>query len=348
MVLETRLYDILNINPNASQSEITKAYRKLAMKLHPDKNKAPDAKHKFQELSFAYNVLKDIEKRKKYDTLGENSLHTNNNTDFDPFRMFNTIFNINEGLHNTFFERFNILPNRQKIKSIIINLNIDLLDFYTGSQKDIIYVKDIIEDINGKRIIKKMNSKINIHIKKGMKHGQKIILKNKGHQYINKNIIGDVIINILEKKHNRFKRDNKGNLITKFDIPLIDALTGINTIIEHLDKRKLSIQYDYIIKPRDIKVIQNEGMPLQHNPSLHGHLIIKFNVIFPEELSEKQKKYLNIILKKNDNNDNDNDDDDITHVFLNDLENVNINHYRNDDVTMSDHGRFKQVDCAQQ
>ena len=71
MVAEIKLYDALGIQPGASQDEIKKAYRKGALKYHPDKNKnKPDAGEKFKEVSQAYEVLSDPEKRKVYDQYG--------------------------------------------------------------------------------------------------------------------------------------------------------------------------------------------------------------------------------------------------------------------------------------
>lgn len=63
-------YEILGVPRAASEAEITKAYRKLARKYHPDVNKAPEAEEKFKQIAEAYAVLKDPEKRKKYDALG--------------------------------------------------------------------------------------------------------------------------------------------------------------------------------------------------------------------------------------------------------------------------------------
>ncbi|KAJ5562823.1 hypothetical protein N7535_002731 [Penicillium sp. DV-2018c] len=71
MVAETKLYDALSIKPDATQDEIKKAYRKAALKHHPDKNKDnPQAAEKFKEVSQAYEVLSDPEKRKVYDQFG--------------------------------------------------------------------------------------------------------------------------------------------------------------------------------------------------------------------------------------------------------------------------------------
>lgn len=71
MVAETKLYDVLSIKPDAGQDDIKKAYRKAALKWHPDKNKDnPDAAEKFKECSQAYEILSDPEKRKIYDSYG--------------------------------------------------------------------------------------------------------------------------------------------------------------------------------------------------------------------------------------------------------------------------------------
>jgi molecular chaperone DnaJ len=63
-------YEVLGVSKNASKDEIKDAYRKLAMQYHPDRNKAPDAEEKFKEISEAYAVLSDAQKRRQYDTLG--------------------------------------------------------------------------------------------------------------------------------------------------------------------------------------------------------------------------------------------------------------------------------------
>jgi len=67
-------YKILNVEKSASADEIKKAYRKMALKFHPDKNKSPGAEEKFKEISEAYDVLSDSEKRKIFDQYGEEGL----------------------------------------------------------------------------------------------------------------------------------------------------------------------------------------------------------------------------------------------------------------------------------
>ena len=74
MVHETKFYDILEVSPTATEAELKKSYRKLALKYHPDRN--PDAGDKFKEISMAYEVLSDSKKRAIYDEGGQHpSLH---------------------------------------------------------------------------------------------------------------------------------------------------------------------------------------------------------------------------------------------------------------------------------
>uniref|UniRef100_A0A3Q1FTG6 DnaJ heat shock protein family (Hsp40) member A2 n=1 Tax=Acanthochromis polyacanthus TaxID=80966 RepID=A0A3Q1FTG6_9TELE len=71
-VADTKLYDLLGVSPSASENELKKAYRKLAKEYHPDKN--PNAGDKFKEISFAYEVLTNPEKKELYDRYGEQGL----------------------------------------------------------------------------------------------------------------------------------------------------------------------------------------------------------------------------------------------------------------------------------
>jgi DnaJ family protein A protein 2 len=74
MVKETKLYDLLNVSPEASDAEIKKGYRKAALKYHPDKNPSEEGAEKFKEISTAYEVLSDSQKRSIYDQYGEEGL----------------------------------------------------------------------------------------------------------------------------------------------------------------------------------------------------------------------------------------------------------------------------------
>lgn len=101
-------YEVLNVPRNAPKDEIKRAYRKLALKYHPDRNKSPDAEEKFKEISEAYAVLSDDEKRMQYDQLGHEGISGRYTWD-DIFRGadFDRIFkDLGFGGFNTIFDMF--------------------------------------------------------------------------------------------------------------------------------------------------------------------------------------------------------------------------------------------------
>src|SRR3989337_3459783 len=93
MATKRDYYEILGVNKNASADEIKAAYRKLALQYHPDRNRSPDAEEKFKELSEAYAVLSDDEKRKQYDNFGHQGIDSRYTRE-DIFRedIFNEVF----------------------------------------------------------------------------------------------------------------------------------------------------------------------------------------------------------------------------------------------------------------
>lgn len=97
-------YEVLGISKSASQDDIKHAFRRMAMKYHPDRNKAPDAEEKFKEINEAYEVLSDPNKRQTYDQFGFDGLNNQGFTGAgNPFDVFNQFFGGGRGGQNVHF-----------------------------------------------------------------------------------------------------------------------------------------------------------------------------------------------------------------------------------------------------
>ncbi|TIC13661.1 DnaJ-domain-containing protein [Wallemia mellicola] len=131
MVAETELYDLLGISPNASQSDIRKAYRKQAISCHPDKNpNDPAASDKFQKISNAYEVLSDETSRESYDNFG-----TADNSHAGPPM---------DDFMNSFFFDLNRPPPAPKAKDQVVDFDVTLEDLYNGKSVHFAIEKDVI------------------------------------------------------------------------------------------------------------------------------------------------------------------------------------------------------------
>ncbi|KAL4216814.1 DnaJ (Hsp40) [Mactra antiquata] len=135
MVKETGYYDILGVKPSATADEIKKAYRKLALKYHPDKN--PDDPEKFKHISMAYEVLSDAKKRETYDKGGEEALKGGGSGGFDfhsPMDIFDMFFG-GGGRRQR---------GPQKGKDVIHQLRVSLEDLYNGTTRKLSLKKKVI------------------------------------------------------------------------------------------------------------------------------------------------------------------------------------------------------------
>jgi len=151
-----------------------------------------------------------------------------------------------------------------------------------GGEGEVIKAKDRCKKCNGNKVNEESKT-LDVFIDKGMQHGQKIVFKEEGDQQPDI-IPGDVILVLQQKDHTVFKRDGDDLLIEK-KILLVEALCGFKFTVTHLDGRVLVIKSKEkeIIRPGDIKSVENEGMPKHRNPVNKGNLLIKFEIEFPAD-----------------------------------------------------------------
>ncbi|KAM4734164.1 dnaJ homolog subfamily A member 4 [Anableps anableps] len=132
MVHETGYYDLLGVSPNASMDEIKKAYRKLALKYHPDKN--PNEGERFKLISHAYEVLSDPKKRDLYDQGGEQAIREGGmNSGASPMDIF-----------DMFFGGGGRMQRERRGKNVVHQLGVTLEEMYNGSTRKLGLQKNVI------------------------------------------------------------------------------------------------------------------------------------------------------------------------------------------------------------
>jgi len=142
MVKETKFYDVLGVPPTASDSDLKKAYRKLAMKYHPDKN--PEAGDKFKEISLAYEVLSNADKRRIYDQGGEQAIKEGGSGGGGGFHSPMDVFDMFFGGGEGFGGRRQRGPRRTK--NLVHQLSVTLEDLYKGTTRKLALQKNVICD----------------------------------------------------------------------------------------------------------------------------------------------------------------------------------------------------------
>ncbi|KAA0721894.1 DnaJ -like protein subfamily A member 1 [Triplophysa tibetana] len=302
MVKETGFYDMLGVKPNASPEELKKAYRKLALKYHPDKN--PTEGERFKQISQAYEVLSDAKKREVYDRGGEKAIKEGGNggpSFGSPLDIFDIFFGGGGRIHR-----------ERRGKNVVHQLTVSLEDLYNGATRKLAVQKNIICDKC-----------------EGMKDGQKIVLNGEGDQEPGLDP-GDIIIVLDQKEHPVFTRKGK-DLIVSMELQLVESLCGFQKPLKTLDNRILLITSHPgdLIKPGDKKCVLNEGMPTYRRPFEKGRLIILFNVVFPEEnfLPPNRLKELERYLPGKDLNAEPDSMDDDLYIYA-DLEDCDLTHER--------------------
>ena len=288
-------YQTLGIDNTATDVEIKKAYRSLSLKYHPDRNQSSDATVMFQEISTAYEILGDPEKKKEYDNEG-------NGTKMNPFQGFHNMDNIFNmmfsGAHmNSAMPNIQIFHNGTtthvfrsnvricKPEPITQQINITLENAYSGLTLPVEIERWVHE--NGTR--RPEVETIQIEIPVGIDNNEIITLDGKGNTH--ETMRGDVklVVNVLS--NDIFHRIGL-DLCYRKKISLKDALCGFTFDFVHVSGKKLgmnNINPSIVIKPGHKQIIEGLGMK---RDNIIGKLIIEFDIEFPNELSVEQLEHI--------------------------------------------------------
>jgi curved DNA-binding protein len=293
-------YKILGVARGASQEEIKKAYRKLAVKYHPDRNPDnPKAEEKFKEVSEAYEVLRDPEKRKKYDTLGSNWKQYEDagagqagdrsrfgkagrggsfrfGTEFDD--LGDVIFGSDDfsGFFNTFFGNMGGtrrgFRGRRKVKGHDLTAEMELTpgEAWQGTTR--------LLDVEGERL--------RVKTKPGAYDGQELRIRGKGGRGIPDSERGDIYIKIRIKPDDNYQVDGH-NLVRDVIVDLYTSLLGGKARLETF-AGVFNLTIPKYTQPGSMLRLKGKGLPVPGKPNEHGDLIVRVNVRLPENLSSEE------------------------------------------------------------
>ena len=268
-------YNTLGVNRGASEEEIKKAYRKLAMKHHPDRG--GDEK-KFKEISTAYDVLSDPQKRQMFDSgMDPNNQNSQGFYRQGPFEFH--MGGVPPGMEDMFgaFGFGAGFARQRRNKNISVNVEISLQDVLNG--------KDIDAEITLPSGQKKM---ISISVPAGIEHGQQIKYQGMGDNSISGVRAGDLIVNVLIKNTTDFARDGT-NLLLEKKISVWDAILGSSININTLDNKTLNISIPPGTQPETVLRVTGEGLPHMRN-RVRGNLLLRIKIEIPKNLNQQNRQ----------------------------------------------------------
>jgi curved DNA-binding protein len=292
-------YQILGVDKKATTDEIKRAYRKLAMKYHPDRNPGnKGAEEKFKEINEAQEVLSDPKKRERYDQLGRSyhdwqqrggsdgsfrwedwttaagsgGTRVNMNDLGDIFEemgfsdFFNSIFGGMGGMGTD--RRTQTRPSQPLV--VEQPVSISFLESYLGTQ----------------RLFQVGNNKIEVKIPAGAKTGTKVRVAGAGPQQGSRK--SDLYLVIDVKPDSRFERQGD-DLQTEVEIDLTTAVLGGEVTVA-TPNRGVLLMIPAGTQPGQVFRLGGKGMPVLRQPGLSGNLMVKVKVRIPKNLSREQQR----------------------------------------------------------
>jgi len=308
-------YKTLGVEKTATPEEIKKAYRKLAMKYHPDRNKGnKEAEEKFKQISEAYAVLSDKEKRQQYDTFGASGFQQRY-TQEDIFRDFDLgdilrEFGINFGggratfrttgggmggvsFEDLFrqagtgggarggFQTFHDFQRpSQTVKGNDINfeLPITLNDVLTGAEKTISLGHGPHAE------------KVSVKIPPGIAAGKKLRLSGKGSPSPMGGQPGDLYLHIKILPHETFTREGHDLIVDK-QIPFTAAVLGTEIPVPTLEGKQLKVKVPAGTQPQAKLRLKGNGLPLGPKGG-RGDLFVRISIAVPKKLTDQQEELI--------------------------------------------------------
>jgi len=300
-------YKILGVSKAASSGEIKKAYRKLALKYHPDHNKGDkSAEDKFKDISEAYAVLSDPEKKKQYDMFGAEGFQ-NKFTQEDIFRgfdfgsifqefgfggggksqdIFSQIFRGTGGTGQRYYRSsgspfgsssrdFRGQTQGVKGQDVIYELSLPLEEVTKTTNKIISY------QINGNK------EKVSVKIPAGITSGKKLRLSGKGYAGLYGGPPGDLFIQIKVLDHPVFRRED-ANLFSKQKIKFSDAVLGTEIEVPTIDQKRLKLKIPPGTQNNAKFRLKGYGLP-RIKGSGRGDAYVEINITVPKKINNKQK-----------------------------------------------------------
>lgn len=278
-------YATLGVVENATQDEIKKAYRKLAMQHHPDKG---GDTNKFQEIQSAYDIIGDEQKRAQYDAerRGGGVRFNVNGQDFgggmppgmeDMLRNFGFAFG--PGFAGQNGDPFGAFRQPRRNKDIQVDIVVPLSTTLSDQQKTI-----SIQTTNGGR------QAVDVRIPRGVRSNTTIKYPNLGDNFFESLPRGDLFVRVHVENDPKFQTENL-DLIYSIDIDCIRAIVGDQITVIGIDGKQFELTIPPGTQPGTKFRIANQGLYAM-NQNIRGSLLISVKITIPTHFTDEQKQTL--------------------------------------------------------